>query len=95
MSATAVIGTNALSEIGASFVDLFGGCSRNYENKLQELYKSVVWSLKQNARSYRADAIVGFSVNIDEISGKGTPIVYDHRYRYICIASTSLIEFIR
>ncbi|MEJ5092885.1 heavy metal-binding domain-containing protein [Sphingobacterium faecium] len=72
ISATAVIGANALSEIGASFVDFFGGRSRNYENKLQELYKSVVESLKQNARSYRADAVVGFSVNIDEISGKGT-----------------------
>ncbi|WP_410528206.1 heavy metal-binding domain-containing protein [Sphingobacterium sp. ML3W] len=40
-----------MSEIGASFVDFFGGRSRNYENKLQELYKSVVESLKQNARS--------------------------------------------
>ena len=29
-------------------------------------------SLKQNACSYRADAVIGFSVNIDEISGKGT-----------------------
>jgi uncharacterized protein YbjQ (UPF0145 family) len=51
---------------GASFVDLFGGRSRNYENKLQQLYKSVVESLKQNARSYLADAVIGFSVHIDE-----------------------------
>ncbi|MCW2259631.1 MULTISPECIES: heavy metal-binding domain-containing protein [Sphingobacterium] len=57
---------------GASFVDIFGGRSCNYENKLQELYKSVVESLKQSARSYRADAVIGFSVNIDELSGKGT-----------------------
>ena len=28
-------------------------------------------SLKQNVRSYRADAVIGFSVNIDELSGKG------------------------
>ena len=73
ISATAVIGANALSEIGASFVDFFGGRSRNYENKLQELYKSVVESLKQNARSLRADAIIGFSVNIDELSGSVIP----------------------
>ncbi|WP_293925614.1 heavy metal-binding domain-containing protein [Sphingobacterium sp. UBA6320] len=54
ISATAVIGANALSEIGASFVlfaaqipsGFFGGRSRNYENKLQELYKRVVESLK-------------------------------------------------
>ncbi|WP_430981177.1 heavy metal-binding domain-containing protein [Sphingobacterium kitahiroshimense] len=79
---------------GSSFVDIFVGRSRNYENKLQELYKSVVESLKQNACSYRADAVIGISVNIDEISGKGTPIVYDHRFRYICITSIPLIEFI-
>ncbi|WP_430981176.1 heavy metal-binding domain-containing protein [Sphingobacterium kitahiroshimense] len=64
----------------------FGGSFRNYENKLQELYKSLVESLKQYARSYRADAVIGFSVNIDELSGKGIPIAYDHRYRYTCIA---------
>ncbi|MFD2904700.1 heavy metal-binding domain-containing protein [Sphingobacterium anhuiense] len=52
ISATAVIGANALSEIGARFVDLFGGRSRNYENKLQALYKSVVESLKHNADSF-------------------------------------------
>jgi uncharacterized protein YbjQ (UPF0145 family) len=52
---------------GASFVNLFGGRSRNYESKLQELSKSVVESLKQNADSYRADAVIGFRVNIDEL----------------------------
>ncbi|KKX46392.1 heavy metal-binding domain-containing protein [Sphingobacterium sp. IITKGP-BTPF85] len=59
ISEIVVIGDNALSEIGASFVafasqifGIFGGRSRNYENKLQELYKSVVESLKQNADSF-------------------------------------------
>jgi uncharacterized protein YbjQ (UPF0145 family) len=80
------------SQIPSGF---FGGRSRNYENKVKELYKTVVESLKQNARSYRADAVIGFSVNIDELSGKGTPIVYDHCYQYISITSTPLIEFIR
>ncbi|MGJ1325029.1 heavy metal-binding domain-containing protein [Sphingobacterium faecium] len=68
ISATTVIGANALSEVGASFVafashipsGFFGGRSRKYENKLQGLYKSLVESLKQSARSYRADAIIGF-----------------------------------
>jgi uncharacterized protein YbjQ (UPF0145 family) len=31
-----------------------------------------VESLKQYTRSYQADAVIGFSVNIDELSGKGT-----------------------
>ncbi|WP_394366097.1 heavy metal-binding domain-containing protein [Sphingobacterium faecium] len=46
------MGANAFSEIGASFVHFFSGRSRNYENKLQELYKIVVESLKQNADSF-------------------------------------------
>ena len=37
------------SQIPSGF---FVGRSRNYENKLQELYKSVVESLKQNARGF-------------------------------------------
>ncbi|WP_447768301.1 heavy metal-binding domain-containing protein [Sphingobacterium faecium] len=37
ISATAVIGADALSEIGATFVDIFSGRSHNYENKLKEL----------------------------------------------------------
>jgi len=37
ISATAVIRANALSEIGSSFVDIFGGRSRNYENKLKAM----------------------------------------------------------
>jgi hypothetical protein len=51
-----------------------------------------VESLKQYARSYRADAVIGFSVNIDELSGKGIPIAYDHRYRYTCIAQHIQVE---
>jgi len=66
----------------------FVALSRNYKNKLQELYKSVVASLKQNTRNYRKDAVIGFSANIDELSGKGKPIVYDHRYRYTSIAQS-------
>ncbi|MCW2259625.1 MULTISPECIES: heavy metal-binding domain-containing protein [Sphingobacterium] len=53
ISAPAVIGANALSEIGASFVafasqmtsGFFGGRYCNYENKLQELHKSVVYAI--------------------------------------------------
>ncbi|MGA6121693.1 heavy metal-binding domain-containing protein [Sphingobacterium anhuiense] len=37
ISTTAVIGANALSEIGSIFVDIFGGRSRNYENKLKAM----------------------------------------------------------
>ncbi|WP_367332268.1 heavy metal-binding domain-containing protein [Sphingobacterium multivorum] len=39
IAANVVIGTTAFSEIGASYVDFFGGRSTSYENKMQEMYK--------------------------------------------------------
>ncbi|WP_223585039.1 YbjQ family protein [Sphingobacterium sp. GVS05A] len=72
IAANVVIGTNIFSDIGASYVDFFGGRSTSYENKMQEMYKRVTETLKQRAQAIRADAIIGLSVDIDEISGKGS-----------------------
>ncbi|WP_448138452.1 YbjQ family protein [Sphingobacterium siyangense] len=72
IAANVVIGTNVFSDIGASYVDFFGGRSTSYEKKMQEMYKRVTETLKQRAQAIRADAIIGLSVDIDEISGKGS-----------------------
>jgi len=65
-----VIGTNILSDIGASYVDFFGDRSTSYEKKIQEMYKRVTETLKQRAQAIRADAIIGLSVDNYEISGR-------------------------
>ncbi|WP_312789565.1 heavy metal-binding domain-containing protein [Sphingobacterium sp.] len=72
IAANVVIGTNIFSDIGASYVDFFGGRSTSYEKNMQEMYKRVTETLKQRAQAIRADAIIGLSVDIDEISGKGS-----------------------
>jgi len=73
ISANVVIGTNIFSDIGASYVDFFGGRSTtSYEKKMQEMYKRVTETLKQRAQAIRADAIIRLSVDIYEISGKGS-----------------------
>ncbi|WP_286840794.1 MULTISPECIES: YbjQ family protein [Sphingobacterium] len=72
IAANVVIGTNIFSDIGASYIDFFGGRSTSYEKKMQEMYKRVTETLKQRAQAVRADAIIGLSVDIDEISGKGS-----------------------
>ncbi|MNX02726.1 hypothetical protein D3C86_322890 [compost metagenome] len=74
IAANVVIGTNIFSDIGASYVDFFGGRSTSYEKKMQEMYKRVTETLKQRAQAIRADAIIGLSVDIDEISGKGSQL---------------------
>ena len=68
IAANVVIGTNIFSDIGASYVDFFGGRSTTYEKKMQEMYKRVTETLKQRAQAIRADAIIEFSVNVGKVS---------------------------
>lgn len=65
-----VIGTNAFSDIAASFTDFFGGKSDTYKRKMEIIYREVYKELKQKAVCLGANAIVGFKIDFDEISGK-------------------------
>lgn len=67
--ANVVIGTNIFSDIAASFSDFFGGHSGSYKNKLELIYNEARKELKNKAIKLGANAIVGFSVDFDEISG--------------------------
>lgn len=70
VNANVVIGTNVFSDIAASFTDIFGGRSESYRGKLELMYNEVMLDLKERASNLLADAIVGVSINFDEISGK-------------------------
>lgn len=71
ISANVVIGTNVFSDISASFSDLFGGRASTYEKKLEKIYEQAKVKLKEKAIILGANCIVGFRIDIDEISGKG------------------------
>ena len=64
-----VLGTNLFSDIGASLLDVFGGASNSYQNKLQSIYDSSIQNLKVKAINLGANAILGLSIDFDEISG--------------------------
>lgn len=64
-----VLGTNLFSDIGASFIDIFGGTSNSYQNKLKNIYETSIQNLKIKARNLGANAILGLSIDFDEISG--------------------------
>ncbi|QRY60511.1 heavy metal-binding domain-containing protein [Sphingobacterium siyangense] len=42
---------NSGANIGASYVDFFGGRSTSYEKKMQEMYKRATETLKQLAQA--------------------------------------------
>lgn len=82
-----VIGTNIFSDIGASIVDIFGGNSTSYQNKLEQMQEQATEKLKLKLREIGGNAILGMSFDFDEISGggksmfmlsvSGTAVVYD------------------
>lgn len=66
-----VLGVNVISDSIASFSDFFGGSSGTYRNKLEDLKRTVLDDLRNQALNMGADAIVGFNIAFNEISGKG------------------------
>lgn len=66
-----VIGANIFSDIAASFTDFFGGRSESYQSKLKLIYDEVTRDLIDKASSLGANAILGFHVDFDEVSGGG------------------------
>lgn len=68
--ANVVLGANLFSDIAASFTDTFGGTSDSYQGKLDKIYAEVVDKLKKKALDMGCNAIIGFKIDFDEISGK-------------------------
>jgi uncharacterized protein YbjQ (UPF0145 family) len=71
VSTNVVVGTNFFSDFGASLTDLFGGLSDTYQSKLQKIYKIGIDKIKIKASNLGANAILGISIDFDEVSGKG------------------------
>lgn len=69
--ANVVLGTNFFSDFAASFTDTFGGTSDTYQSKLDKIYNEVVEKLSKKTLAIGCNAIIGFKIDFDEISGKG------------------------
>ena len=71
VSAHIVAGTNLFSDFFASFSDTFGGRSGTYQKQLSSLYSEAIERIKYNAHELGANCVIGLSIDMDEISGKG------------------------
>ena len=67
-----VIGTNFFSDFKASFTDFFGGMSGTYRKQMDTLYQKAYNALSMKASSLGANCVLGFKIDFDELSGKGT-----------------------
>lgn len=71
VSAHIVAGTNFFNDFFASFSDVFGGRSQTYQKQLTSLYSEATERIKLAAYEIGANCIIGLSMDMDEISGKG------------------------
>lgn len=67
-----VVGAGMYTEFFAGFTDVYGGRSAKVESRLSELTEIGRSEIMKIAKNKNADAIIGFSLDIDEISGKNT-----------------------
>lgn len=71
ISSHLVAGTNLFSDFFGGITDIIGGKSFSYQKQLTSLYDDSIENLKKKAVEIGANAIIGLSVDLDEISGKG------------------------
>lgn len=90
ISTNIVLGTNAFSDFAASFTDFFGGTSGTYQNKLSLIYSTAKRALIEKAKILGANAILGFTVDFDEISGKGKGMLMISATGTACIIADNL-----
>jgi len=78
---------NIIRDFFTHFRDIFGGRSESYQDVMKDMQDDVISEVKDEARKLGANAIVGFSLDYDNIgsknksllmaSAKGTAVVVD------------------
>ena len=71
ITSTIVSGTNVIRDIFASVSDIVGGKSSVYINKIDQIKAEALMGLRQQAAEKKCNAIVGVSIDVNEISGSG------------------------
>lgn len=71
VSAHIVAGTNLFSDFLGGLSDVFGGRSISYQKQLSSLYNEAIERIKHNAHEIGGNCVIGLSIDMDEISGKG------------------------
>lgn len=71
ISAHIVAGTNLFSDFLGGLTDVFGGRSNSYQKQLSSLYNEAIERIKYNTHEIGGNCVIGLSIDMDEISGKG------------------------
>ncbi len=66
---------NVIRDFFTSFRDFFGGRSGSYQGIMDEMQQEVIYEISQEAEKLGANAIIGFSLDFDNIGSKSKSLV--------------------
>ena len=66
---------NIIRDVFTRFRDIFGGRSGAYQEVMKQMQDDVIAEAKQEARRLGANAIVGFSLDYDNVGAKGKSLL--------------------
>jgi uncharacterized protein YbjQ (UPF0145 family) len=66
---------NIIRDFFTSFRDIFGGRSASYQAVMKSMQDDVITEAKEEARKLGANAIVGFSLDYDNIGSKNKSLL--------------------
>jgi len=66
---------NIVRDFFTSFRDIFGGRSASYQDVMKSMQDNVIAEAKEEARKRGANAIVGFSLDYDNIGSKNKSLL--------------------
>lgn len=66
-----IIGANIFKDFFAGIRDIVGGRSGSYERVLREAKDTAIKEMKEDAKRFGADAIVGIDLDYETVGAKG------------------------
>lgn len=75
ITARNVRAVNFVRDFFTSFRDIFGGRSESYQEVMEEMQNDVIREIWDEAVGAGGNAIIGFSMNFDNIGSKGKSLL--------------------
>lgn len=75
VTARTVRAVNIIRDFFTSFRDVFGGRSQSYQTVMSEMQAEVIREIQTQAHNIGANAIVGFTIDFENIGAKGKSLL--------------------
>jgi len=66
---------NVVRDFFTAFRDIFGGRSESYQHVMTEMQEEALADIRAEARNRGANAVIGFSLDFDNIGSKGKSLL--------------------